>query len=105
MGNSYGLKFTPVAEDDLDNIFQYIAENLKAPKAANDLMDEIERQTMRLSDFPYSGSPVSDDILASRGYRKLVAKNYIVFHLIDEREKQVVVMRVLYGARKYENLL
>lgn len=60
---------------------------------------------MRLCDFPYSGRLVTDDILASKGYRKLVVKNYIVFHLIDENEKQVVIMRILYGARKYENLL
>lgn len=105
MDDRYGLKFTPIAEDDLDSIFQYIGDELSAPQAADDLMDEIERQTMRLRDFPYSGSLVSDDILGGKGYRKLVIKNYIVFHLIDESEKQVVIMRILYGARNYENLL
>jgi len=68
-------------------------------------MDDIEASIMRLKDFPYSGSPVSDDILNSRGYRKLIVKNYILFHLIDEAEKQVVIMRVLYGAQRYEELL
>jgi len=105
MQNSYQLKFTPIAEDDLDGIYRYISEHLVAPKAANDLMEDIEDSIMRLRDFPYSGSPVADDILSSRGYRKLIVKNYIVFHLIDEAEKQVVIMRVLYGAQKYENIL
>jgi toxin ParE1/3/4 len=105
MQNSYKLKFTPIAKDDLDVIYQYISGYLVAPKAADDLIDDIETSIMRLEDFPYSGSPVSDDILSSRGYRKLIVKNYIAFHLIDEAEKQVVIMRVLYGAQQYENLL
>ncbi|MCL4514605.1 MAG: type II toxin-antitoxin system RelE/ParE family toxin [Firmicutes bacterium] len=60
---------------------------------------------MRLKKCPYSGSPVKDDILRRRDYRKLIVKNYIVFHLIDEVEKQVVIMRLLYGTQKYENIL
>lgn len=105
MQNSYKLQFTQIAEDDLDGIYRYISEQLVAPKAANDLMDDIETSIMSLRDFPYSGSPATDDILKSRGYRKVIVKNYIVFHLIDEAEKQVVIMRVLYGAQKYENIL
>jgi len=105
MQSSYQLKFTPIAEDDLDGIYMYISEHLAAPKAAKDLMDDIEVSIMRLKEFPYSGSPVKDDILRSRGYRKLIVKNYIVFHLIDEAEKQVVIMRLLYSAQNYENIL
>ena len=105
MQNSYQLKFTQIANDDLDGIYRYISEHLVAPQAANDLMDNIEASIMKLKDFPYSGSLVRDDILKSRGYRKLIVKNYLIFHLIDEAEKQVVIMRVLYGAQKYENLL
>jgi plasmid stabilization system protein ParE len=69
--------------------YLYISEHLAAPKAADDLMADIETSIMRLKEFPYSGSPVQDDILRSRGYRKLITNNYIVFHLIDEIEKQV----------------
>ncbi len=105
MQNSYKLEFSPIANDDLDGIYRYISEHLVAPKAANDLLDNIETSIMRLKDFLYSGSPAVDDILNSRGYRKLIVKNYILFYLIDETEKQVVIMRVLYGAQQYESLL
>ena len=105
MQNSYALKFTPIAADDLAGLYQYISEHLVAPKAAANLMEAIETSIMRLQDFPYSGSPVTEDILSSRGYRKLIVENYIVIHLIDEAEKKVVIMRVLYGAQQYEKLL
>ena len=105
MQSSYKLKFTPIAEDDLDRMYMYILKHLVAPKAADDLMDDIEISIMRLKEFPYSGSPVQDDILRGRGYRKLIVKNYIVCHLIDEIGKQVIIMSVLYGSQKYENIL
>lgn len=60
---------------------------------------------MRLKDFPYSCSFVLDEPLKNRGYRKLIVDNYIVFYLVNEMEKQVVVMRILYGAQNYQNLL
>lgn len=68
-------------------------------------MDDLESGIMSLEDFPYAGSPVIDDLLKSKGYRKLVIHHYLVFYLIGEVRKEVVIMRVLYGTRKYEDLL
>ena len=59
---------------------------------------------MRLKDFPYSCSFVLDEPLKSRGYRRLIVDNYIVFYLVNEMEKQVVVMRILYGAQNFQDL-
>ena len=56
-------------------------------------------------DFPYSGSFVLDDLLKSKGYHKLIIENYLVFYLVNEIEKQVVIMRILYGAQNYQNIL
>jgi plasmid stabilization system protein ParE len=65
--NNYQIKFTPIANEDLEGIYLYISKNLVSPKAASDLMDNIETSIMKLKDFPYLGSPVTDDILSSRG--------------------------------------
>ena len=106
MPNSkYSLKFTPKAADDLDEIFDYIAVRLFAETAAELLMDKIEDAFTKLKDYPFSGSYVFDEPLKSRGYRKLIIDNYIAFYLIDEFEKLVVIMRVLYGASNYINIL
>lgn len=105
MGIRYRVKFTAIAEVDLDEIFQYIAVQLSAPDAAVSLLDEMEEQISRLCDFPYAGSVISDETLAARGYRKLIVRNYIIFYLVNEDERQVVIMRILYGARRYEAFL
>lgn len=103
--NSYSLKFTPKAGEDLEQVYSYISEKLFNSSAANDLLEKIEQNIMRLKNFPYSCSLVSDELLKSKGYRKLIIENYIVFHLINESEKQIVIMRILYGAQNYQEFL
>ena len=103
--NSYSLKFTPKASEDLEQIYSYISGKLFAEIAADNLLARIENTIMRLKDFPYSCSFVLDELLKNRGYRKLVIDSYIAFYLVDELEKQVVIMRILYSAKSYQNLL
>ncbi|AGL03661.1 type II toxin-antitoxin system RelE/ParE family toxin [Desulfoscipio gibsoniae] len=103
--NSYSLKLTPKASKDLDKIYRYITEELYAEQAAVNLLEKIETSVMRLKDFPFSGNYFADEYLKKKGYRKLIIDNYIDFYVVDEEEKQVVVMRFLYGRQKYEGLL
>lgn len=101
----YSLKFTPKASEDLEHIYIYISRNFFAEIAADNLLERIESSIMRLKNFPCSGSIVMDKPLKNRGYRKLIVDNYIAFYLINEPEKQVVIMRILYGAQNYQELL
>ena len=103
--NNYSLKFSTKASEDLEQIYIYIAEKLFADVAADRLLNKIEDGIMRLRDFPYSGSFVLDELLKSKGYRKLIVDNYLVFYLVNEIEKQVVIMRILYGAQNYQDIL
>ncbi len=103
-GNSYILKFTPKANEDLEQIYAYISGKLFSEIAADNLLERIENSLMRLRNFPYSCSFVLDEPLKNRGYRKLIVDNYIAFYLVDETEKLLVVMRILYGAQNYESL-
>lgn len=96
---------TPKAADDLDKIYRYISEELFATSSAINILDRIEKEIMRLREFPFSCNYLVDEYLRNKGYRKLIVDNYIVFYLINEDNKQVVIMRALYGKQKYENLL
>ncbi|MEW6662431.1 MAG: type II toxin-antitoxin system RelE/ParE family toxin [Bacillota bacterium] len=103
--NSYSLKFTSKAIEDLEQIYSYISGKLCAEIAADNLLEKIESSIMRLKYYPYSCGFVLDEPLKSRGYRKLIVDNYLAFYLVNEPEKQVVIMRILYGAQKYQDLL
>lgn len=103
--NNYSLKFTPKAEQDLNEIYQYISTKLCADIAAQNLLNKIEKEIMQLKEFPYLSIQVLDETLKIKGYRKLIIDNYIAFYLVNEIDKQVVIMRILYGASNYFNIL
>lgn len=103
--NKYFIKMTPKAEEDLDNIYSYITKELFAEESAKNLIDRIEKSIMRLEEFPFSCNYVADEFLRSKNYRKLIIDNYIAFYIVDEGKKYVIIMRVLYGRQKYEDLL
>ncbi|MDB5056392.1 MAG: addiction module toxin, RelE/StbE family [Bacilli bacterium] len=103
--NKYNVKFTPVAIEDLDQIYAYISERLFADQAASELLEKIESCIMRLKEFPLSCSLVNETHLRSKRFRKLIVENYVVFYLVNEVDNQIVIMRVLYSAQKYQDLL
>lgn len=105
MVNNYTIKMTPKAADDLDKIYRYILEELFATSSATNILERMEKEIIRLREFPFSCNYVADEYLRNKGYRKLIVDNYIVFYIINEEQKQVIIMRALYGKQKYENLL
>ncbi|MCK5686401.1 type II toxin-antitoxin system RelE/ParE family toxin [bacterium] len=103
--NNYELKITTKASEDLNEIYSYIAGEISNEIAALNLMDEIEKNILRLKEFPFSCSYVEDIILKDKGYRKLIVKNYITFYIVNDKDKKVVIMRVLYGRQNYQSII
>lgn len=103
--NNYTIKFTPVAHNDLKEMYSYISQELFVENVAEDLLSRIETNILRLNFFPYSGSYPADAVLRHKGYRLIIIDNYIVFYIVDEQEKQVIIMRVLHGKQKYADFL
>ncbi|WP_058305969.1 type II toxin-antitoxin system RelE/ParE family toxin [Gracilibacillus massiliensis] len=102
---SFSLKFTAVAKDDMESIYRYIVEELYNQQAADDLMVTMENSFLKLIHYPFHGSYVKDKTLLQKGYRKLIIHHYICFYLVNERKREVIIMRVLYGKREYQNLI
>lgn len=92
----YEIKYLPLARKDLTEIATYIADHLKAPKAAMDLLDALDESISRLEQFPYSSCKVYQPIEALEAeYRLLPVKNYAVFYVV--KEQTVEIHRVVYG--------
>ena len=103
--DKYEVKLTPIAYEDLDKIYDYISRELHNNDAAVSLMDKFEHDIMRLSIFPFSGGKVRDELLNQKNYRKLIVNNYIIFYIVNEIDKTVIIMRVLYGSRLHRDLI
>lgn len=102
---NYNLVITKSAEKDLADILQYISKDLSAPKAANDLLDDILKCYNNISLNPLMYALCDNDRLKSKKYRKAVIKNYIMFYRVDEEKRIIYIMRFVYGRRDYINLL
>ena len=100
----YFVNISDIAEEDILSTVKYISGELKAPKAANDLLDEIERHEEILGKTPHIYPRVPDEYLAGKGLRFVIIKNYLMFFIIEEKEL-VNVVRFLYGRRDWKNIL
>jgi plasmid stabilization system protein ParE len=101
----YFVNITDLADDDILSTAQYISDDLKAPKAANTLLDEIEKHEEVLGETPHIYPIVPDEYLASMVLRFVVVKNYLLFFTINEEGRTVNVIRFLYGRRDWKNIL
>jgi addiction module RelE/StbE family toxin len=101
----YQVITTRRALADMDKIHLYISSELFAKQAADELLNEIERQILELKQMPKRYALVSDERLAQLGYRAVAVKNYLVFYTINEPAQTVTIIRVLYGARDWAHLL
>ena len=101
----YSLTITNIAEEDILDTMYYIANVLKAPMAANNLLDEIGKHEEILENNPNIYPFVPDEYLAQRGLKFTRIKNYLLFYTIEEDEKIVTVIRFLYARRDWKNIL
>lgn len=96
------VRMSPKAREDLGEIGDYIAFQLRNKAAARRLLARIREEVMSLTQFPESGTPLhfpGPNLM----YRYLVCGNYMIFYHISEGT--VYVDRVLYGRRDYLAIL
>lgn len=101
--NKYQLKIYPLARLDMEQIFNYIAVELCNPTAAIGQINDFEKAFDNICSFPESCPFINNEYVKDKSLRKLVVNNYIAFYRI--RDKEIEVVRVLYGMRNYETLL
>ena len=105
MKHKYRTLLTRRAYEDLRDIYRYIKEELHNTNSAIKIIDEIEQRIGLLEEYPCSGSSVQEPELQTRAYRKLIINNYIALYTIDDKKKEVHIVRIVYGKRDYQALI
>ncbi|MGN1301704.1 MAG: type II toxin-antitoxin system RelE/ParE family toxin [Clostridia bacterium] len=103
MAIKYELILTDRAKHDLEDIYEYIAKSLMAEKAAEKLINKFEKNILRLENMPESCSIIEEFEERKKQYRKLIINNYVAIYRIDEENKKVYIIRIVYGGRNYLN--
>ena len=97
----YQINLTEAAEQDLTEIVDYIAD--ENPAAALKVVIRIEKNILKLENFPLIGVVPRIRRLARKGYRILIVDDYLVFYAIVNSE-MIEIRRVLSGKRDYQFL-
>ena len=96
---AFKVKFSERASDDINDIIEYINNELCSPKAAEKLYIAVSDKIELLRDNPYLFPLYHDERLSAEGYRFAVVGNYLIFYIIDDSNSTVNIVRVLYGRR------
>ena len=97
--DKYKVKVTPRAMRELDNIYEYIANEKLAPENAKGQVDRIKKAVLSLDTFPQSHQERNEGRYAGKGYRQLLIDNYIVIFRIEEASKTVYLITIQYQGR------
>jgi addiction module RelE/StbE family toxin len=97
------ISYSDTAIKDLEQIGDYIAEQLQSPQTALDMVNKIQGKIDTLADFPLIGAPLSSVYDMVTDYRFLVCGSYLVFY--RPQNNTVLIDRILYGRRDYLAIL
>jgi len=93
-----GLQFTPEAVQDLDDVYDHIAQ--ANPVAAARVVQEIQQRCQTVGQYPGLGRP-RDDL--QPGLRSFPSGKYVIFfRAVAGGGAQIV--RILYGARDFSSV-
>lgn len=94
------LPIAPEAEQDLVDIWQFIAED--SPINADDFIDRLYASAQQLAEFPLAGKPRPD--LGDQLYMFPVERYLLFYQPLLGQDNGVVLVRVLHSARDVQQL-
>ena len=97
--NKFSYRLSNAAESDIDEIITYIAEDLGNPDAAQSFIDEMIKRIEDLCEMPRIGNIVENDLIHRNNIRRILVHNHILYYFIDDQNRIINVMRVVYNRR------
>ena len=93
------------AKQDMGDIYDYIADDLQNPFAAEGVLSKLEKAILSLDEMPERYRAYEKEPWQSRGLRVRPVGRYIVYYIPDTKSHIVTVVRVLYGGRDTDEQL
>lgn len=98
----------PLFYDEFEEKIAYIADKLLNPKAANDLINAVERAIIERLPVAESFEPYHSKKDRKNPYYRIYVGNYVVYHVVIDDEgtdKIMEVRRFLYKGQDSNNLI
>ena len=108
LSKKYRLRYLPLFYEDLDEKVTYILEKLKNPKAANDLLDNVEAAIMERLPVTESFEPYYSIRERRYAYYRIYVRDYTIYYtIIDDNPNDLImeVRRFLYNGQNRDNMV
>ena len=96
-GKHYKLRILPLFEDDLNEIVDYIARQLRNPIAADDFVDAVEQAINDRLSCAEAFEPYPSVRERERPYYRISVKNFMIFYVVIDDVMEV--RRIIYSRR------
>lgn len=103
--NDYRITLTKRAKNDIINIGDYITYTLLEPDISRNFIKGLKTSISHLKFFPQKFPLVQDDILKDQDIRCMPYKNYYIFYKILENNRIVIILRIGYNRRNWNEIL
>lgn len=104
MANKYTYAFTPLAEQDIDTVLEYVSEKLHNLKAAGDMFDKIGQAIEQACVLPYGFPDCGIYFITDEKIRHVPIDNYVLIYEIDEDKKRLNILRFRYAKMDLEGI-
>ena len=101
---SYSVTVQPDARIELDEIYAYVAQNLRNPLDASRLVGRLEEAILGLGEMPYRAPLSRDPRFAIQGVRTMTVGGHIIYYIVDDVIQEVSIVHVAHHLRSTENL-
>ena len=95
---SWTIEYSPRAQQDLDDIFEYISSDGDAETAANHIA-QLLKAADSLNELPLRHRLYDAEPWHSMGVRFLTVGRYLIFYRPESDRQNVLIIRILHGAR------
>ena len=102
---TYKIEISGHAESDLKDIYEYMAFQLRSPKAAARQLMKLKAGIMSLDQMPKRYRAYQKEPWYSKGLRVMPVGKFLIFYIPSESDKKVYIIRVMYGGRNIEKEL
>ena len=89
----YRIRYLSEAVSDRNEIKTYLAQYYES--TVKEFFSQLKERITLLKEYPYSCPVYEDD----PDYRVLAFKDYLVFYMVDEGEKNVDIYRIFHSSQ------
>ena len=100
------LRYLPIFRSDLIEAVNYIRYTLQNPKAANDLIDDVESAILKRSENPEAFEKYHSLKERKYPYYSIYVKNYVVYYVVIDGDIKIMeIRRFLYNKRNRATII